>query len=744
MTNFEKEEAALPENQAQVSVSHKRHASFEGHGWPVTSKRTSPLMNMSGPIYATNGTGSFLHQGLVVTVNKVWSNTEKSSSSSGSGENHWNNKYARKNEHLLNSGELGMCDDPYCTTCPANFKDSHRRNSKASTAFDAKLHGALYGDAKCYARRLFSFCSSFSPGIINPHTKLVQQWNKFLAISCLFAIFLDPLFFFLIYVQKDCKCIAIDGKMASTLVIFRSVNDFVYFLNILLQFRLAYVSPESRVVGAGDLVDHPKKIALHYLRTYFLIDLFVALPLPQIMIVFVLPRNLGMSSGANYAKNILRAAVLVQYIPRLFRFLPLLIGQSPSGFIFESAWTNFIINLLIFMLSSHVVGSCWYLFGVQRVNQCLRDACHNSDIDECMKVIDCGHGRTLDDQSGKTSAGWINNVEAIACLNPSSKASNGFSYGIYANAVPLTTETDLVNKYLYALFWGFQQISSLGSSLIPSYFVWEVLYTMAIIGLGLLLFALLIGNIQNFLQSLGRRKLEMQLRGRDVERWMSHRHLPEDLKKRVRQAERYNWAATRGVNEEILMENLPEDLQRDIRRHLFKFIKKVRIFALMDEPILDAICERIRHKTYIKGSRILNHGGIIEKMVFVVRGKLESVGVDGIVVPLAEGDACGEELLTWYLEHSLVRTDGKKVRLPGQRLLSNRTVKCLTNVEVFSLRAADLEEVTIYFTRFLRSPHVQGALRYESPYWRSLAATRIQVAWRYRKKRLSRSDSQTI
>lgn len=45
----------------------------------------------------------------------------------------------------------------------------------------------------------------------------------------------------------------------------------------------------------------------------------------------------------------------------------------------------------------------------------------------------------------------------------------------------------------------------------------------------------------------------------------------------MRQAERYNWAATRGVNEEILMENLPEDLQRDIRRHLFKFVKKVSI-----------------------------------------------------------------------------------------------------------------------------------------------------------------------
>lgn len=50
-----------------------------------------------------------------------------------------------------------------------------------------------------------------------------------------------------------------------------------------------------------------------------------------------------------------------------------------------------------------------------------------------------------------------------------------------------------------------QQISTLAGNLVPSYFEWEVLFTMAIVGLGLLLFALLIGNMQNFLQALGRR-----------------------------------------------------------------------------------------------------------------------------------------------------------------------------------------------------------------------------------------------
>lgn len=48
----------------------------------------------------------------------------------------------------------------------------------------------------------------------------------------------------------------------------------------------------------------------------------------------------------------------------------------------------------------------------------------------------------------------------------------------------------------------------------------------------------------------------------------------------------------------------------------------------------------------------MSHGGLVQKMVFIVRGKLESIGKDGIRVLLSEGDASGEELLIWYLEQS--------------------------------------------------------------------------------------------
>ena len=46
---------------------------------------------------------------------------------------------------------------------------------------------------------------------------------------------------------------------------------------------MAYVAPESRIVGAGQLVDHPRKIARNYLRGKFFLDLFIVLPIPQVL-----------------------------------------------------------------------------------------------------------------------------------------------------------------------------------------------------------------------------------------------------------------------------------------------------------------------------------------------------------------------------------------------------------------------------------------------------------------------------
>lgn len=60
----------------------------------------------------------------------------------------------------------------------------------------------------------------------------------------------------------------------------------------------------------------------------------------------------------------------------------------------------------------------------------------------------------------------------------------------------------------------------------------------------------------------------MRVKRRDSEQWMHHRLLPPELRERVRRYDQYKWLATRGVDEEILVQSLPKDLRRDIKRHL--------------------------------------------------------------------------------------------------------------------------------------------------------------------------------
>lgn len=63
-----------------------------------------------------------------------------------------------------------------------------------------QVRNILYGDSKGWKRKFFAFVNSYFP-IMNPHTRVVQHWNRFFVISCLVAIFIDPLFFYLFSVE---------------------------------------------------------------------------------------------------------------------------------------------------------------------------------------------------------------------------------------------------------------------------------------------------------------------------------------------------------------------------------------------------------------------------------------------------------------------------------------------------------------------------------------------------------------
>lgn len=149
-----------------------------------------------------------------------------------------------------------------------------------------------------------------------------------------------------------------------------------------------------------------------------------------------------------------------------------------------------------------------------------------------------------------------------------------------------------------------------------------------------------------------------------------------------------------------------------------RWIFQVPLFANMDEGLLDAICERLKPSLYTDNTYVLREGDPVDEMLFIIRGRLESVTTDGGRSGffnrgfLKEGDFCGEELLTWALDPKAGSN------LPP----STRTVKSLTEVEAFALIADELKFITSQFRR-LHSRQVQHTFRFYSQQWRTWAAS---------------------
>ncbi|WCJ35454.1 cyclic nucleotide gated channel 8 [Euphorbia peplus] len=559
--------------------------------------------------------------------------------------------------------------------------------------------------------------------IFDPQDKSLLLWNRLFVISCILAVSVDPLFFYLPVFNYKMACLGMDTDLAETITQTRTFLDAFYLLRMAFQFRTAFIAPSSRVFGRGELVIDSAQIAARYLQRYFIIDFLSVLPLPQIVVLQYI-HTTKKGSEVLATKQALLIIVFLQYIPRFLRFFPLTSDlKKTAGAFAESAWAGAAYYLLWYMLASHIVGAFWYLLAVERKDACWQKGCIESKKCE-ISFLYCGNK----DLPGFHDWRRVNDVILSNGCNIDDDGNSVFNYGIYTQAMSseIVSSRHFGSKFFYCLWWGLQNLSTLGQGLETSTYPLEVLFSIAIAILGLILFALLIGNMQTYLQSITIRLEEMRIKRRDSEQWMRHRLLPHDLKERVRRYDQYKWLETRGVDEESIVQSLPKDLRRDIKRHLcLNLVRRVPLFANMDERLLDAICERLKPSLYTDKTYIVREEDPVNEMLFIIRGRLESVTTDGGRSGffnrgfLKEGDFCGEELLTWALDPKAGAS------LPS----STRTVKALTEVEAFALEAEELKFVASQFRR-LHSRQLQHTFRFYSQQWRTWASCLIQASWR--------------
>lgn len=130
------------------------------------------------------------------------------------------------------------------------------------------------------------------------------------------------------------------------------------------------------------------------------------------------------------------------------------------------------------------------------------------------------------------------------------------------------------------------------------------------------------------------------------------------------------------------------------------------MFEIMDERLLDAMCDCLKPVLYTENSYIVREGDPVDEMLFIMRGELLTMTTNGGRTGffnssyLKAGDFCGDELLTWALDPNFSSS------LP----ISTRTVRPVTDVEAFSLKADDLKFVASQFRR-LHSKRLRQTFR---------------------------------
>lgn len=199
----------------------------------------------------------------------------------------------------------------------------------------------------------------------------------------------------------------------------------------------------------------------------------------------------------------------------------------------------------------------------------------------------------------------------------------------------------------------------------------------------------------------------MTLKPREKEEWEPFQKLPKDLQQKVKKYKSYIQRKTDYIDAENLLNNLPKELRRNIKRelcwNLLSVVTDEYVFLTRKpfDVIMDHLCDCVKPTFLTEHTYFLREGDPIDEMIFVVQGKLRTYTLKDIQSGstssehkrydgkntredlLQDGDVYGVELFHWALPEYC------SFDIPK----SNRTIQALTNVEAFTLMADDLKTV---------------------------------------------------
>lgn len=361
------------------------------------------------------------------------------------------------------------------------------------------------------------------------------------------------------------------------LVIVDYIVDIMFIIDIFINFRTTFVDENDEVVS------HPCRIAVHYLKTWFIIDLVAAIPFELLIMI-------GNTIESTTLIGLFKTARLL----RLVRVARKLDHYSEYG--------TAVLCLLMcsFALLAHWLACIWYFIG------------NLEQRDESLNTI-----------------GWLDSLGKLIDqpFNKSDPSSG----------------PDLKSKYVTALYFTLSSLTSVGFGNVSPNTNTEKIFSICVMLIGSLFYAAIFGNVAAIIARLYSTTSRYHAQMQKVREFIRFYQIPSPLRQRVEDYAHHVWSYTNGIDMEQVLKHFPECLQADICLHLNSdLLHSYPAFTTAPQGCLRALALRIKTTHLPPGDYIIYQGDEVNHLYFVIRGTVEVLSGDVIMAILGKGDSFGE------------------------------------------------------------------------------------------------------
>ncbi|XP_014293298.1 potassium voltage-gated channel unc-103 isoform X2 [Halyomorpha halys] len=359
------------------------------------------------------------------------------------------------------------------------------------------------------------------------------------------------------------------------LVIVDLIVDVTFIVDILINFRTTYVNKNDEVVS------HPGKIAVHYLRGWFLIDLVAAIPFD--LLIF------GSDTDETTTLiGLLKTARLL----RLVRVARKIDRYSEYGA------AVLLLLMATFALIAHWLACIWYAIG-------------NAERPHLTSKV-----------------GWLDIL-----------ANDTHQFYLQNN----TGGPSIKSRYITALYFTFSSLTSVGFGNVAPNTDAEKIFTIAVMLVGSLMYASIFGNVSAIIQRLYSGTARYHTQMLRVREFIRFHQIPNPLRQRLEEYFQHAWTYTNGIDMNSVLKGFPECLQADICLHLNRnLLTSCTAFDGASPGCLRALSLKFKTTHAPPGDTLVHKGDVLTSLYFISRGSIEILKDDLVMAILSKDDIFGE------------------------------------------------------------------------------------------------------